>query len=82
MAKELNCKHCGSKDLRVTSEKGIMECRKCNGLTDLNGNRFWARFAGAAVGGIITGLTLGLLPDEASDQIADSVGGALEDMWS
>lgn len=82
MAKELKCGHCNSKNLRTTSQKGIMECRDCGGSTDLNGNRFAARFLGTAAGGLLAGLTLGLLPEEAQDQIADGIGGVFEDWFS
>jgi|GEM_PF-2228115 phage FluMu protein Com len=79
MAKQINCQHCGGKNLRTTNTKGIMECKDCSGCTDVNGNRFAARVVGTTIGALLTGITLGLLPDEVEQQIADTLGDFIGD---
>ena len=79
MSKQINCSHCGSKNLQSSSTKGVFACKDCGGSTDVNGNRFAARIIGTTIGALLTGITLGLLPDEVEQQIADTIGDFIGD---
>lgn len=80
MAKDIKCAHCNSRRLVATHQKGILQCRDCEGATDLNGNRIVVKIIGTAVGVFLTTLTFGFLPDDIQDQIADAAGDFVGDL--
>lgn len=82
MAREIKCSHCGSSNVSFSGEKHILSCKNRGGLTDLAPNRFWTKVAGYTAGSAIGFLTLGLLPDEVQDSIADGIANGIDDLIS
>jgi len=79
MAKQINCSHCTGRNLKPTGDKRVYECKNCGGITDATDWRdFAAKATGAAVGVGVGILTLGLIPEEVGDSIANNISDFFE----
>ena len=80
MSANITCSNCGHTKFDPTHTKGMFQCKKCGSVQDER--KHWPKVAGYAIGGALSVLTLGLIPEEAGDAIGEALGNVLGQLRS